>query len=482
MNNRWSLVVVLLLLTIPAGLVRAQDGSEPRDPGRVIEVAPHTSLVWNTQKPVTRVAVADPKLADIELLTTTQLLIVAQEKAGVTSLILWHGDRETEVYRIRVRLPDSLWGEIQSAIDRLVPGAHVKVERLGEDGVALDGTVENQKDLDRILEVTKKFAPTFTNMVTLRGSQQVQLEVKVAEVSRSGIKQMGLGFLLDKDYKIGLSPSGTMAGTMSGTSAAEAGIRQTTSSLDSTASLSSPFGSAFQVLIHLVGNDTLLLLNLLKSQGLSRLLASPTLVTMNGQRAEFLVGGEFPYPWTATDNGTTSTSIQFKQFGIILGFTPYIVDKETVTLVVEPEVSALDYSVLTVSGGTTVPGISTRRAQSTIQLKDGQVFAMAGLLREETTSSVSKIPFLGDIPVLGTFFTSKSYEDRETELVIIVCPRIVTAMSAAHAPPLPGGPVRTRLGDLEFFVNNRAVAERAASSGDAPPRTPRFKGEIGFSP
>jgi pilus assembly protein CpaC len=472
---RLKVIMLLLFFLIPVGSAWPRDCSEAEGQGCVIEIEPRTSLVVRTEKPITRVAVAEPKLADVELLTATQVLVVAQDKTGATSLILWHGEMETEFYRIKVRISDLFLKEIQDAIDRLAPGTGVRVERLGDDGVALDGIVESQRDLDRVVEVTKKFVRTFSNMITLKGSQQVQLEVKVAEVSRSGIKQMGLGFLLDRNYIAGISPTGTFSGSAAGLNATG---EKNSSSLLSSAELSSPYGSAFQVLLHSLGDNYLLLLNLLKNQGLSRLLASPTLVTMNGQQAEFVVGGEYPYP-IAQAYGTTS--IQYKQFGIVLRFTPYIVDRETITLVVEPEVSALDYSSGVVSGGTSVPGISTRRAQSTIQLKDGQVFAMAGLLREEVTSSVSKIPFLGDIPVLGTLFTSKSYEERETELVVIVRPRIVTALAADRAPSLPGSSIRKGFGDLDFFLLNRGGLSENASSGNASTRAPKFKGEIGFA-
>lgn len=477
------LLIVFVLPLMPVSRVFAE-ATNLTDSGSLIEIAPHMSTVLRTKKAITRVVVAQPKLADVDLLAANQLLIVAQSTPGTTSLILWHGEEETEIYRVRVRLDDTQWKEIQAAINHLVPEARVRVERLGEDKVCIHGTVESQKDLDRVVEITKGFVSNFTNMITLQGFQQVQLEVKVAEVSRSGMRQMGLGFLIDNNFKAALTPSGSIetamegGGSLTATSSTDRSS-STYSSMSSSASLSSPYSSAFQILLHSLDRNYLVLLNLLKSQGLSRLLASPTLVTMNGQKAEFIVGGEFPYPFT--EDG--ETSIQFKQFGIALTFTPYIVDKETITLVVEPEVSALDYSTAVVSGGTSVPGISTRRTQSTIQLKDGQAFAIAGLLREETAVSVNKVPFLGDIPVLGSLFTSKSQENRETELVVVVCPRIVTAVSARTAPALPGVSFERGTGDVGFFLLNRGEPAEKPAGGDraVPYHVPKFRGEIGFS-
>ncbi len=475
----WCGVIWLLLLLVPVSRVMAQGGPEASGAASNIVVAPHMSCVKSTSKPITRIAVADPTMADAVLLTPTQVLIVAQEKLGITSLILWHGDDQANVYQVEVKLLDKVWNDIRSAVQRLVPRARVKVERLG-NGVVLDGVVDSQADLERVIEITKSYSPTFTNMITVAGSQQVQLEVRIAEVSRTGIKQLGLGFLLDKEWKVAVFPAGTVAGDLAGARARNseqpgASTDTKASSLISEAIISSPYSSAFQVLVHGLDDDLLGIMSLLKGQGLSRLLASPTLVTMSGQEAEFLVGGEFPYPVT-NDNG--ATNVQFKQFGIMLRFTPYVMGDETIMLSVEPEVSALDYNLLTVSGGSSVPGISTRRGHSKLQLKDGQTFAMAGLLREEIQSAVSKIPFLGDIPMLGTLFTSKEFQNKESELVIIVRPRIVRALNPDEVKPLPGAELAGDISDLDFFIRNRG--QRTVPGPASAGRAPAFVGEIGF--
>jgi len=199
---------------------------------------------------------------------------------------------------------------------------------------------------------------------------------------------------------------------------------------------------------------------------------------MSGQEASFLVGGEFPYP---VSDRYGNTNVQFKQFGIMLRFTPFVVGGETITIKVEPEVSALDYSMLTASGGTAVPGITTRRGQSTLQLKDGQTFAMAGLLKEETRSAVNKIPFLGDLPVLGTLFTSKEFQTSESELVIIVSPRLVRALNPHEVVQLPGSNLGRDVSDLDFFLLNRGLPSAGPSPAAGVPRAPRFSGEIGFT-
>jgi len=479
---RWFAVLAVVLFSCVDGGVAAQNCADFASGGCSIVIGPHMSFVKSVNRPVTKIAIADAQVADAELLTTTQILLIAKEKPGITSLTLWHGDDHAEVYQVEVRLLDKVWNDIREALRRLAPNARVQVERLG-DGVVLDGTVESQQELERVLEITRTFVPSFTNMVTVSGSQQVQLEVRIAEVSRSGIKQLGLGFLLNKDWQVAVFPSGTAGGAMSGLR--ERTLDQSgqnfdskTASLAADAILASPFDSAFQVLAHGVNNDLLAILSILKGQGLSRLLASPTLVTMSGQDASFLVGGEFPYPVTDR-NG--NTNVQFKQFGIMLRFTPFVVGSETITIKVEPEVSALDYSMLTSSGGTAVPGITTRRGQSTLQLKDGQTFAMAGLLKEETRSAVNKIPFLGDLPVLGTLFTSKEFQASESELVIIVSPRLVRALNQHEVAPLPGANLGGDVSDLDFFLLNRGLPSGGPTPAAGVPKAPRFSGEIGFT-
>ena len=478
----WLLVLAVWLFSCVDAVVAAQNCADFAGAGCSIVIGPHMSFVKSVNRPVTKIAIADAQVADAELLTTTQILLIAKDKTGITSLTLWHGDGHAEVYQVEVRLLDKVWNDIREALRRLAPNARVQVERLG-DGVVLDGTVESQEELERVLEITRSFVPNFTNMVRVSGSQQVQLEVRIAEVSRSGIKQLGLGFLLNKDWQVAVFPSGSAAGAMTGLR--EKTLDQSGQNFDSKiaslaadAILASPYDSAFQVLAHGVNNDLLAILSILKGQGLSRLLASPTLVTMSGQEASFLVGGEFPYPVTDR-NG--NTNVQFKQFGIMLRFTPFVVASETITIKVEPEVSALDYSMLTSSGGTAVPGITTRRGQSTLQLKDGQTFAMAGLLKEETRSAVNKVPFLGDLPVLGTLFTSKEFQASETELVIIVSPRLVRALNQHEVAPLPGANLGRDVSDLDFFLLNRGLSPAGPAPAPGVPKAPRFSGEIGFT-
>lgn len=475
-----------------------------------IEVQLHKAFVKRTEAPITRVAIADPNIADVDLITPRQVLIVSKEKAGITNLILWHGDERAEVYEVVVYIPGSLTKAIQDRINQLAPEARVKV-LISYKGIILDGEVESQEMLERVLNIARSYVDLSpnNNFITIRGTQQVQLEVKIAEVSRSDMKKMGLGVLNNKNWTIGVFPGGQASGMASTsrtistgerpaitstntdlttgviTSTTMAGgsetLKNASRALSSVMEVASPFVSAFQVALHAVGSDSLAILSVLKGQGLARILASPTLVTMSGQEASFMVGGEFPIPISGEDRQTT---ISFKRFGIMLRFTPTVVSKETITIRVEPEVSNVDYSLSVFSGGVAVPGLKTRRGSTTLQLKDGQTFAMAGLMKEETRTVINKIPFLGDIPILGALFTSKEFQKDETELVIIVTPRLVRAMNRDEVPPLPGEDINDNVSDVDFFLLNRAKnpeAKKPAHPKETVSSPPGFIGEMGFS-
>ena len=454
-----------------------------------IEVELHKSKLQRTELPITRISITDPEIANYHLITPTQFLVLATKNPGRTDLIVWHGDDRAEIYEVQVFIPGDLIGAINQRIHQLAPGAQVSVLP-GNKGVMLVGEVVSQGMLDRVLTILKGFDVGFVNLVSVTGSQQVQLEVKIAEVSRSGAKKMGLGFLIKDKWSIGLFPSGGVSGSGSASNsqlpettftetASDGSTSQFTTSGGLAQSLSSemellpPFGSAFQLALHGLGDDFLSIISLLKSQGLAQILATPTLVTMSGQEAEFLVGGEFPIPVQGNSN---QVSVEFKRFGIILRFTPFVTGEETITIKVSPEVSNPDYGLAVFSGGVSVPGLKTRRGSTTLQLKDGQTFIMAGLLKEELRSTVNKLPFLGDIPILGTLFTSKEFQKDESELMVMVTPHLVRPLNAEEVPEVPGMKALGEYSDTDFFLLNRPVGSKdqkadSKKTGTEPPAT-----------
>ncbi len=462
------LFTLMLLLSLPIPLYAHP--CDPDDPARCrIDIELHKSLVKRTERPITRISIADPEIADYHLVTPNQLLLITKKKIGSTNMIIWHGEDVVDVFEVRVFIPGDLLQTIQETLGAVAPGAHVRMQQ-GRQGLMLFGEVDGQETLDRVLKVVSSHVTPYTNLITVRGSQQVQLSVRVAEVSRSGLKTMGLGFLTNHNWSIGLFSSGGVTGT----STTGNGAGQ---DLESTIDISAPFSSAFQLVVHSLNGDFMSILSVLKEQNLSRLLANPTLVTMSGQEASFLVGGEFPVPIQGSEG---ETNIEYKNYGIMLRFTPMVVAAETITIQVEPEISSLDYSVSVSSGGVSVPGLKTRRGSTTLQLKDGQTFVMAGLLNEELHTVVQKVPLLGDIPYLGTLFTNKQYEKNESELIIIVTPRLVRALNRDEVPRLPGEDGMGVVGDWDFFLKNRVTPVREEKNGSASP-APEVIGGNGFA-
>lgn len=513
---------------------------------RTLRVELNKSVIFRLDEDATRVSVANTQIADVTLITPKQILVVSKQNVGVTNLIVWYGDDNASAYDVEVYIPSHLLKTVHEALKKLAPRANVtptltnrslvldgfvedqeslvRVLKIAEsfvpeitnlirvrgaiqkaienalpekseadltvtmtaEGIVLAGTVDSQETLLQVLQAARTFTPNVTNMVRVKGAQQVQLEVTIAEVSRSAMKQMGLNYLTNSDGgRIGLFNTGTIgnatttdANTAS-SSDGDVNVDEDASSSGSDSSLaetardmwtgrvqdvfdastiSSTYGAAFQVLAQSMSKDRLAIISLLKGQGLARTLATPTLVTLNGQEAEFLVGGEIPY--------VTDEAIVFRNFGIQLKFTPYVTGTETITLKVEPEVSTPDLSF-------NPPGLKRRSGSTTLQLKDGQTFVMAGLLTEELSRIKNKIPLLGDLPILGTLFTSKQFRKSESELVIVVTPRLVQPLNPGTVPPLPGDELDNDTNDARFFFFNDKTlpaAKRVEGDDDAPAR------------
>ena len=511
-------LVAAFLLHVPAA---AEKRSQiPLESGKKIELALDTAVVLKAGKTVTRVSIAEEAVADVNVLTPTQILLVAGKKPGETSLIVWHGDEDSEVYPVRTYVPDYYRERIEESIRELAPGAHVAVH-VGVRGVVLRGMVRDRKQLAAVLAAAQVHVASVINLIDVsamleerlrgqepdarvavtlatsgvilegettdieqaqrivrtaqafvvplgvenqlmvRGSQQVQLEVTVAEISHSHVKQMGFGYLYGGAngggglYPNGAASAGNSLERTHSYIESDEGVTEALTQLSglfTNTQISAPFSSAFQIVGQSYGNNALGMISLLKGKGLAKVLAKPTLVTMSGQEASFLVGGEFPVPM-ASDEG--QTNIEYQSYGVQLRFRPMVVGRETITIEICPEFSSPDLSLGVQSGGVAVPGIKTRRSEATLQLKDGQTFVMAGLLREETSQSIDKLPFLGDIPVLGMLFTRKEWQKEETELVIVVRPTLVRALDPDAEITLPGQAVDLDTDDLRFFLLNR---------------------------
>jgi pilus assembly protein CpaC len=389
---------------------------------------------------INRVSVAEPRVADLKVITRTQVLLTAKG-IGSTDLTLWNKRDEPLVIALQVtRNLESLRKQIKD----LFPNETIVVGTAG-DLVVLSGEVSDVRLPERIAELAKLHADKVANLVKVRGVQQVQLEVKFAEVSRSGLREMSFNlFQPDKQgrYVTGLVGSGSSPDSFSAIPG---------TGLAGTPSVHTPNQSgAFQLFFSgLASFPFSAMVSLMESSGLAKLLAEPTLVAMSGQEAKFLAGGEIPVPYSS---GLGQATVLWKKFGILLAFTPTVVDGESIHLKMAAEVSDLDYSRAVTIGGYNVPGLTSRQSETTVRLNDGQSFAIAGLLSNKVRSQIDRVPLLGDLPVLGMLFRSVNYRRDESELLVVVTARLARPMSPHEVPALPTDGELNDPGDLSLFL------------------------------
>jgi pilus assembly protein CpaC len=411
---------------------------------------------------ITRMAIPDDAPFDAIAVTTKQVLITGYS-AGTGMLTLF--DRADKPLPILIEVVADFSG-LQSQLKALYPKENITVSS-DSDKVVLSGSVTDARTIDEVEKVAQLYSPSVVNLLRPAGGQQVQLEIKFAEVNRTALREMGFSLFGTNNGATAIggifgskNPGGGFIGTapangaqgVPGTSAAGNGLPPVVPS--------GSFAGAF----HFLGsfNTPIPLsftLDLLNSEGLSRTLAEPTLVSMSGEKARFLAGGEFPIPTNAA-NGQIST--EFKQFGIVMEFAPIVLGGGIMQLAVVAEVSDIDFAAGITTGVITIPGLTSRRIETVVRLRDGESFAVAGLLSNRTKSLVEKVPLLGDIPVLGALFRSTQYRQEETELLVVITPRLVEALPTM--PELPGERMVNHPSDLELFLLGRGLRERRAQN------------------
>jgi pilus assembly protein CpaC len=417
-----------------------------------IELVKGKSLVIDTPILLKRVSLADPEIADALVISPRQLYLTGKA-VGTTNLTLWEeNDHVFAIYDLIVSLDLS---RLKEKFHEIFPREDIRVTAT-HDVITLFGNISSAAKLSQALDVAHAFAPTkVVNLLQVAGVHQVMLEVRVAEMSRSLTKRLGFNFAVQ-------------------TGGAAFGVSQINRLTTSTAeSMATAIGAAINALFRIqTGGITLTsFIDALKEQGLVKILAMPTLVTLSGQEAQFLAGGEFPVPVPQREDTIT---IEFKTFGVGLRFTPTVLSDQHISLRVAPEVSQLDFANAVSLSGFVVPALTTRRVATVIELADGQSFAIAGLLDESVRESISRFPLLGDIPILGALFRSVSFQKSETELVIIVTPHLVKPMDLAQQP-LPTDAF-SEPNDVEFLLLGKL--EGSGSQGE-PAR--KLDGEFGYS-
>jgi len=379
------------------------------------------SRVINFDKPVGRFSVSNPEIAEAVLVTPDQVLVNGKA-FGQVNFIAWEqSGKEYLVFDVYVRTNLSL---IDSQIRILFPQDDIRLSQ-ANGSVVMSGSVSHPSKAAQAQSVVEAAGFKTVNMLSspVENMTQVQLQVRVAEVSRSKMRDLGSSYT---------SVNG-------GTAAYASGGGPANLSNSVLPGLGTTFaGSALNLFLFNSGIGTAAYIRALTTSGALRQLAEPNIIAMNGQQASFLAGGEFPVPIVQGGGDKSTVSVIFKEYGVRLNFKPTIIDEDHIRLELEPEVSTIDFANGVKFDGFLIPALRTRRAKTGVELRDGQSFALAGLLDNNESRSLSKVPVLGDIPVLGALFKSKSYQKNETELMFIVTASLVKPVNRDDLPQMRG--------------------------------------------
>lgn len=429
MKRRVSLVFASLIILLVNSMAHAQETSysasfKQNKESIPVNVLVGQSRVINFDRPVGRFSVSNPEIAEAVLVTPDQVLVNGKG-FGQVNFIAWEqSGGEYLVFDVYVRANLSL---IDSQMRVLFPKDDIRLSQ-ANGSVVMSGSVGDVKTGAQAQSVVEAAGFKTVNMLSspVKSATQVQLQVRVAEVSRNRLKDVGTSYTYQ-----GSPGSGTYLNSGGGPSSLSNPPASPLSGIISGA-LSS---SALNMLV--MGGNSLAMLRMLQTEGSFRDLAEPNLIAMDGQEASFLAGGEFPVPMVQGGEKNT-VSIIFKEYGVRLNFKPTIIDEDHIRLELEPEVSTIDFANGVKFDGFLIPALKTRRAKTGVELRDGQSFALAGLLDNSEVKSLSKVPVLGDIPVLGALFRSKSFQRNETELIFIVTANLVKPVNRDDLPQMRG--------------------------------------------
>ena len=380
------------------------------------------STIVNVGSTIARVSLTVPDIADAMVTAPSQLLIHGKQP-GTISLFVWDRGGSIKTYEVKVRRDLTA---LLAHMKQLFPGEPIEVRGSGKD-VVLSGTVSSTYVREKAAEVAGGYVEKKENVVNLLrqqegvASNQVMLRVRFAEVSRSALQELGASFVAHgyKNEWFGRTTTGQFAAP----------------EWDQDGKL--VFSDFLNLFVLNTKEGLGGVVRALQNKGLFQSLAEPNLISTNGKEASFLAGGEFPYPVIQAGANSNAVTIMFKEFGIRLNFTPTVLGGDLINLKVRPEVSALDFANAVTIEGFRIPALSTRRTETEVELRDGQTFAIAGLMNNTLTNSLSKIPGIGDIPVLGLLFRSKAHQKNQTELVVMITPTIVRRGQTGVSEGLP---------------------------------------------
>jgi pilus assembly protein CpaC len=447
------------------------DDNNPTE-GQTVHVLVGKSVVMNVQAPMARVLSSNPAVVETLAISPNEVVIEGKA-AGASTLILWDSAGRSQVLDVVVDIDIA---GLRNAIQSSYPNEKLQVQADGSH-LILTGNVSDPRILETLTKMAGTYSTQVVNSVNVENvhDRQVMLEVKFAEVDRTKLTQFGVNILsTGAGNTIGTTTTGQFGnfGTQHITDAfgvpaspkpnikvPTVGPGQEAFKTDQTLSqLLNIF--LFKPDIHLGA-----VVQALQQNNVLQILAEPNLMAMNGQKASFLAGGEFPFPVIQGGANVGAVTIQFRPFGVRLDFVGNIGADNVIRLQVAPEVSTLDFSNALTISGFTVPAISTRRAETEIELKDGQSFGIAGLLDRRATVQLSRVPGIGDIPVLGELFRSRSINRTNAELLVLVTPHIIDPLRTTSAPPVAPKPATP-------FLDNKDFDKRVPGNKDVETATP----------
>jgi pilus assembly protein CpaC len=438
------------LSPVLAETLRVMEGS----PSSSLNVPMNRAVVVESDVPFAELSIANPGIADISTLSDRSIYVLGKAPGRTTLTLLSPDGRLISNVDVHVT-PDI--AEFKERLQQILPGETIEV-RTANDGIVLSGTVSSTAKLDRALDLANRYAPErVSNLMSVGGVQQVMLKVRFAEMSRSVSKSLSSSVAVG-----GTDIAGETGTWLSGTN----GIGNPVVVADGTV-------GAISVGAGIGSLEFAVLLEALESKGLIRTLAEPNLTALSGQEANFLAGGEIPIP-IADDDGV---GIEYRPFGVQLDFVPTVVDGNVINLIINAAVSSVDPTTgIAVDGGINVPGFRVRRTSTTVEMRDGESFAIAGLLQDEFRDNNSQVPWIGDLPIIGALFRSVDYQRSQTELVIIVTPHLVTPTSG-EALTLPTDRVRIPT-ERDLFLFGNTSGGQVGAAGEVARQD--FNGSYGY--
>lgn len=429
MNRQKGVAVILLLaclgLSFPAAARAAFKQGVTGSSATKLHLQANQSFLLDTDLSIRRVSIGKPEIADVTVVTPKQLMVTGKAP-GETTLIYW------SEAGVPTSVDVNVWVEngVRKGLEKIVPGEKFEMSGTPETMI-LTGSVSSETAQHRLVEGAKAYTKNVVNLLAVERVEQVMLQVRVAEVDRNVVKELGFGFMTDGNQtgrgSIGAGNSFTpFFGDLRNSDVGKVGPNAS-------------FSDAVNLFVAKPGAfpKFAAFIRALDDRGALKVLAEPNLVVSNGAEGKFLAGGEFPVVFNASNGGSSSTSVVYKEFGVRLNFQPKIAPNGEIHLKIAQEVSELDFANAVVLSGFRIPALRSRKAESSLQLADGQTFALAGLIDNKISKQVSKVPLLGDIPILGALFRSTRYQNSETELVILVTPKIVRPIEKGMTASLP---------------------------------------------